>query len=60
MLLSAVLVAACASGSGDAWRCTAHRCELTVTGSPTLEVLDRRLKAVVAGGAVRVSGGEWT
>lgn len=60
LLLSAVLAASCAAeatGSDDSWRCTAHRCELTVSGSPTLEVLDRRLKAVVAGGAVRVSGG---
>lgn len=61
LLLSAALVcASCATdpaGPRDSWRCTANRCELTVTGSPTLEVLDRRLKAVVAGGAVRVSGG---
>ncbi len=49
--------AACAVGVGEGWRCTAHRCEITVTGAPTLEVLDRRLKAHVAGGAVRVSGG---
>ena len=58
LLLSGVLAAtACAVQASEGWRCTAHRCEITVTGSPTLEVLDSRLKAHVAGGAVRVSGG---
>ena len=57
LLLSAAVVAACAAEPRDAGKCTAHRCEVTVTGTPTLEVLDRRLKAAVEGGAVRVSGG---
>ncbi|MGW5052988.1 hypothetical protein [Actinokineospora sp. NPDC004072] len=56
LLLVLALVASCAVEGRDAGTCTEHRCELTVSGSPTLEVLDRRIKAVVAGGAVRVSG----
>ncbi|PPK64014.1 hypothetical protein V5P93_006421 [Actinokineospora auranticolor] len=44
-------------GGRDDWSCTRTRCEVTVTGTPTLEVLDARLKAEVGRGLVRVVGG---
>ncbi|SER46836.1 hypothetical protein [Actinokineospora terrae] len=49
-------VAACGS-EDETWRCAAARCELTVSGSPTLEVFDARLKADVGQDRVRVAGG---
>ncbi len=55
VLLAAV--AGCAEPADDGWECSANRCEVTVTGSPTLEVLDVRLKARVSRGRVQVSGG---
>ncbi|WP_189209895.1 hypothetical protein [Actinokineospora fastidiosa] len=56
LFLVLALAVSCAGEARDAGKCTEHRCEITVSGSPTLEVLDRRIKAVVAGGAVRISG----
>ncbi|MGQ0840265.1 hypothetical protein [Actinokineospora sp.] len=57
MLLAVAGSAGCDPQAQDSWRCTENRCEMTVSGSPTLEVLDVRLKAKVTRGRVRVSGG---
>ncbi|GLW95754.1 hypothetical protein Aglo03_65700 [Actinokineospora globicatena] len=57
---SALVVGTGVAGCGaedDTWHCTATRCEVAVTGAPTLEVLDARLKAEVTRDQVRVAGG---
>ncbi|MDQ3404549.1 MAG: hypothetical protein M3548_14355 [Actinomycetota bacterium] len=57
--LTSVLIgsAGCEIQDSDGWRCTENRCDVTISGSPTLELLDARVKATVAGGRVKVSGG---
>ncbi|GLZ42438.1 hypothetical protein Acsp05_60620 [Actinokineospora sp. NBRC 105648] len=53
----AAALASCETPADDAGKCSENRCELTVSGASTLEVLDARLKARVGNGQVRLTGG---
>ncbi|WP_018686412.1 hypothetical protein [Actinokineospora enzanensis] len=51
----ATAITGCEAPTDRDWSCSATRCELSITGSPTIEVLDARLKATVGRGQVRVA-----
>jgi hypothetical protein len=53
----ALIGAGCVAKPAESWRCRENRCDLSVSGSSTLEVLDARLKATVSKGRIRLSGG---
>ncbi|MBM7769919.1 hypothetical protein JOD54_000123 [Actinokineospora baliensis] len=58
LVVALALVAGTAcQAEGDAGTCSEIRCEVTITGSPTLEVFDIRFKADVGPDRVRVAGG---